>query len=90
MYISMIYLFQRQSFFNCFLDDVHRKLKLLKVSKAKAQGAAQVASELHLKNLDERKDVAERMLKGLGRLSRSVRVGATRKKTVHKHNGTPS
>ena len=44
----MIYLFQRQSFFNCFLDDVHRKLKLLKVSKAKAQGAAQVASELRL------------------------------------------
>lgn len=59
----MIYLFQRQSFFNCFLDDVHRKLKLLKVSKAKAQGAAQVASELHLKNRIESEDVAERMPK---------------------------
>ena len=40
----MIYSLQRQSFFNCFLDDVHRKPKLLKPSKPKGHGAEKVAS----------------------------------------------
>ncbi len=44
-------------------DDCQVRHKLLKPSKPKGHGAAQVASELHLKNLDERKDVAMRMPK---------------------------
>lgn len=59
----MIYSLQRQSFFNCFLDDVHRKPKLLKPSKPKGHGAEKVASELHLTNRIESEDVARRMPK---------------------------